>query len=339
MITHNRPTIDQLEIDAAVRVLHSRWISKGPEVEAFEREMCVFHGLPDGHAVAVSSGSAALYLALLALGAKNKDIAIPAYSCRSLWNAVNLIGGNARYIDTAEGRPVPATNQFAVRNEPIAIVAHMFGTPVRIPKDNVGKIVEDCSQALGAQIDGIPIGCTGDLGIFSFGATKPITSGGQGGMVISRDCAIIQYIREYCDYDRNFDSKPSFNLQMTDLEAAIGRVQLARIPEFCNRRQYIFDRYHHAGLPVLDIEEEGTKAFRFRAVIRVENPQKIQERMQAAGIRTIVPVKPEELLAPLEEIPNALAFSESTLSLPLYPSLTDTEVNQIIRQCQRSLEL
>ena len=90
MIPHNLPTLGAEEQAAVIRVLQSNWVAQGPEVEAFENKLCRFLNIPDGHAVAVSSGSAALYLALWALDGKNKRIGLPVYSCAALRNAVGI---------------------------------------------------------------------------------------------------------------------------------------------------------------------------------------------------------------------------------------------------------
>ncbi|HEY6895647.1 MAG TPA: DegT/DnrJ/EryC1/StrS aminotransferase family protein [Rhodocyclaceae bacterium] len=335
MIPHNRPTLGEAEAAAAARVLASGWVAQGPEVAAFEDEMCTFLGLPAGHAVAVSSGSAALYLALLALRGQGQRVALPAYSCRALWNAIALAGGTAAMLDTAPGDAAPAAVAWTAGNTPVAILAHMYGIPAPLPDGYVGAVIEDCAQALGATVAGRPAGLNGAAGVFSFGATKPITSGGQGGMVVSRDAAVIDFVRAARDYDTVLDALPRFNFQMTDLQAAIGRVQLSRLPEFIARRAAIYAYYRGAGLPLLGSDVVG--AMRFRAVLRTDDPLQAQQSLAEAGVRAIVPVTGEELLAPPETLPNAARLCASTLSLPVYPSLSDAEVEHIAAAALRSL--
>ena len=105
MIPHNRPTLDIEEEEAAIRVLRGGWLTQGKEVEAFENEFCKFIGLPEGHAVAVSSGTASLFLSLWVLNAKNKKISFPGYVCSALHHSIAMIGGNENLIDTAPNSP------------------------------------------------------------------------------------------------------------------------------------------------------------------------------------------------------------------------------------------
>ncbi len=94
MILHNKPTFGKEEEQAAIRVIRSGWVAQGKEVESFENEFCNYLGLPDGHAVALSSGTAALFMALWVLKAKGKKVAFPVYSCSALRNAVAMTGAD-----------------------------------------------------------------------------------------------------------------------------------------------------------------------------------------------------------------------------------------------------
>ena len=144
-IPHNRPTLGSLEVNASSSVIHSGWLAQGAEVAHFENEMCQYLGLPNSHAVAVSSGSAALYMALLAASAKNKMVIAPAYSCRSLWNAIELAGGFAKWLDVGLNSPNLDLAAFDDPDAKIIFAVHMFGIPLDIhPSDKF--IIEDCSQ-------------------------------------------------------------------------------------------------------------------------------------------------------------------------------------------------
>lgn len=335
MIPHNRPTLGEQEIAAAQRVLMSGWVAQGSEVESFEDEMCALLGLPSGHAVAVSSGSAALYVALLALGGRRQQVALQAYSCRALWNAVDLAGGAVSWLDNAPNSVTPSADIIRDDIADFAIVAHMFGMPAPIEKDGRKIIIEDCAQALGTKRNGSYVGCAGAAGIFSFGATKPITSGGQGGMIVSRNPTVIESAKFIRDYDSTPDPIPRFNFQMTDLQAAIGRIQLARLPEFIARRASIYDYYKGVGLPLLG--SNLTDVIRFRAVLETLHPSTVLKSMAEAGITAIIPITQSELLASVEEVPNAAQLCSNSISIPIYPSLTDSEVEYIADTCLRSL--
>lgn len=316
MIPHNRPTLGAAEEAAAAAVLRSGWLAQGAEVEAFENELCASVGLPAGHAVAVSSGTAALFLALEVLGARGKAVAFPAYVCSALRHAAAMAGAKEKLLDCAPGSP---NADAATADAPLAILPHMFGIPCDLKKAR-GVIIEDCAQSLGGSIGG-------KISIFSFYATKLITSGGQGGMLVSADAALVDAARDYRQFDGRRDHKARFNFQMTDLQAAVGRAQLKRLPEFLKRREEIFQRYKTAGLDLLD-GPKGT--VRYRAVLKTDKPAKVLEALAAADIKAIVPVEDWELLGEPKNFPNAAALSRSTVSLPCYPSLTDSEVDSVL---------
>ena len=185
MIPHNRPTVGVEEQHAAQRVLAGGWVAQGREVAAFENELCAYLGLPDGHSVAVSSGSAALFLALSIFNARGSTVACPVYSCGALTNAITLAGARPHLVDTAKDSPNVDPGKLQRSAAAIAIIPHIFGAPVDVSaaEGNGIIIIEDCAQALGGELDGVLVGLAGRVGIFSFYATKMITSGGQGGML------------------------------------------------------------------------------------------------------------------------------------------------------------
>lgn len=330
-IPHNLPTLGADEITATSRVLASGWVAQGAEVEALEQQLCRFLDLPDGHVVAVSSGSAALYLALWALEGRDKRVAMPVYACAALRNAVGLVEANPVYLDCAPGSPNLDPANVAVSNADILIAPSMFGLPVELPLMRNCRIVEDLAQALGAAVDGMRIGLRGEIGICSFYATKLITTGGQGGAVISRDRALIDAVRDYRQFDCRADHNLRFNFQMTDLQAAVGRVQLERLPEFLARREELFGIYRMAGLNLLDSTIPGHQPVRYRAVLKCDAPDRVIGALAQQGIRAIVPVERWELLDDAERYPVAAGLTESCVSLPLYPSLSDTDATRIAR--------
>ena len=158
MISHNKPTIGKEEQHAVSSVLDSSNIAQGIEVEKFENEFCEFLGLPEQHAVALSSGTSALYLALWCLEGVNKTVALPSYVCSSLRNAVAMIQSRERLIDNDIESPNISIDKLQDKGADIAIIPHMFGLPTEIQKLNGIDIVEDCAQSLGATIDGVKTG-------------------------------------------------------------------------------------------------------------------------------------------------------------------------------------
>lgn len=294
-------------------------------------------GLPEGHAVALSSGSAALYLALWGLHAANRKVHFPGYVCAAVRNAVTMADAKSVIVDTAPDSPNIDASGLATDAD-ILIAPYLFGIPYRLKAVPAGvAVIEDCAQALGARIDGKPVGRQGKLAVFSFYATKMITSGGQGGMVVSQDRDMVEQIRDYRQFDCRRDRLARFNFQMTDVQAAIGRVQLARVEEFVAKREAIFRRYKRSGLDLLEADGQGLQAVRYRAVLRYGHPEKMMRRLNEAGIGSIVPIEDWELLDAPENLPNACRLSRNTVSLPIYPSLKMKEVDLIAREVAQAL--
>lgn len=333
-VPHNRPTLGHLEEKAALNILRSGWVAQGKAVENFENECCDFLGLPRGSAIAVSSGSAALYLALLALEASTKKVAFPVYVCSALRNAVALAGGTPLVIDSK--KYLPNMNINAIDNQTdIAIVPHMFGIPQNLATIKTRYVIEDCAQAFGARVNNIPVGLQGDIGVFSFYATKLMTTGGQGGMLVAKDLSIVEKLKDYRLYDQGFDTKMRFNFQMTDLQAAIGSVQLQRFSAFLKRREAIYQQYKAAKLPVLDAEQ-GIQPVRYRAILRTSKQKEVIKKLAEHHISAAVPIRAVEISSP-KKYPNALEWAQNTVSLPIYPSLKDEEVKRIITIVQQVL--
>lgn len=330
MIPHNKPTIGSEEEEAAIRVLKNNCLVKGNEIEKFEDEFCDFLGIQKGHAVALNSGTASIFLALWVLKGENKTISFPGYVCSALRNAVNMIGGNEKILDVK--KETPNVDMEKIKKKDITIIPHMYGIPVDLTKIESTNIIEDCAQALGAKINGVPVGLHGNAGIFSFYATKLITSGGNGGMYVSKDKKLVDLVRDYREFDYRHDQKKRFNFQMTEIQAAIGREQLKKLPKFLDRREEIFQKYKKAGLELLDVEnfQNHLSPVRYRAVVKTDEPNKIIKSLEAVNVKSIVPTEDWELLGKHDVIPNALKLSKKTVSLPIYPSLTDQDIDIIL---------
>jgi len=329
MIPHNKPFLGEEEKKIAQNVISSGFISQGLEVSAFENELCHFFGLPDGHAAVVSSGSSALYLALWSLDGKDKKVGLPVYSCASLRNATGMIGARTVFLDCDDQGPNLNVKHAQQRDVEILMAPSMFGIPIELPSQRKFKVIEDLAQSLGAKVDGKPIGLRGDIGICSFYATKMITSGGQGGAVISRDKKLIDKIKDYREFDCRDDNKLRFNFQMTDLQAAIGRVQLKKLPAFINQREKWFQIYSEIGLNLIDSKLKNHTSVRYRIVHRCKNPKKIINALAKENIKAIIPIEQYELLDKPENYPCALSLCKSTVSLPAHLNLNEKDVYRI----------
>lgn len=324
-IRRNSPTLGEAEAAAAASAVLSNWAGRGPQTALFEREFCDLHGLDDGHAVAVSSGSAALYLALWALEAGGKRVAIPAYACQPLAHAVRAVRAKPVTIDSrSDSDPNVDMQTLSASGAELAIVPHSFGIPQVIGGQRVA-IIEDCAQSLGAFAGGERVGLQGTIAVFSFGPTKIITAAGAGGMLLSKDIRCIEHIRDYLAYYDREDRKLRFNFEITDVHSAVGRVQLRRLPEFVARREELFTSYLRSGAALLDATDPGVVPVRFGAVVLADRLAELERGLAASGIPVRRGLAPQHLLGCASRDPNAHAFANRALLLPLYPSLSDVE--------------
>lgn len=344
MIPHNQPTIESEEIKVVNEVLRSRQISQGAYVTKLEKAIAKSLG-EKFESIAVSSGTAALYLALKHLGlSKNDEVVVPTYVCSALLNAIFLLEAKPVLVDIDPNDfniSLQETMKKLTLKVKAVVVPHIYGMPAAIDKFVNLKvpIIEDCAQAIGASVDDKPVGGFGEVAIFSFYATKMITTG-QGGMVASKNRKLINIIRDYREFDYRRDYKPRFNFQMTDLQAALGLVQFKKLNQFIARRRQIAKFYSEIlaekDYIMLPTEMKGRKSCWYRYVMRTSESlvNRIRDQLDRAGIRTIVPIQTFELLhrylklSP-EDFPQAEKLAKTTLSLPIFPDLTDQQLQVI----------
>ena len=343
-IPHSRPTLGEGEIRAASEVIRSGQLSQADNVKAFEADICSRWGLTS--AAAVNSGTAALHLALLAVGVGPGDeVIIPSFVCSALLHAVRYTGATpvladidpqSLNIDPQDVRKKVTGTTRAV------IVPHLFGLPAdlsSLTKLNI-PVIEDCAQAPGATYDGQPVGSFGRAAIFSFYATKMITTG-EGGMVASRSSDLIERVRQLRAYDRCEDDRVRFNYKMNEVQAAIGRVQMQRLDGFIERRRAIAGQFRHllAGLPFrLPPRDPGHVYYRF--VIRAEGDASEWLRVLAGKqIQCERPVfRPLHRYLGPDSCPETEKAWRQCLSIPIYPSLTDRQVTDIAQSLVEAVE-
>lgn len=333
MIPHSRPTLGEEEAEAARRVVLSGQLAQGREVVAFEEEVAGFTGRRYG--VAVASGTAALHLGLLALGVRAGDgVLMPSYVCTALLHATWAVGARPVLADidltTRNLDPAGAASQ--ARQVRAVILPHMFGLPAAVEEfRELGvPLIEDCAMSIGAERDGRKAGSTGELATCSFYATKVLCAGGEGGMVLTDSAALADRVRALRQYDGLPADCLRFNYKMTDLAAAIGRVQLRRLGEFVARRRTLAALYQQA-LREVAVErppnEQGHIYHRFviRLPGRAEELIAVLERRQISARRPVFRPLHRELGETDGEYPNTVAAHAGDVSLPLYPTLRDAE--------------
>ncbi len=336
MIAHARPTLNEEDAERVARVVRSGRLAQGEEVAGFEGELARRLGVPA--AAAVSSGSAALELALRAVGVgPGAEVVVPTYACDALHHAVTRCGATPVLADadpeTLGVSAADAARRRSARTRAVVVV-HPFGLAVGLDEFlALGvPVVEDCAQAIGAVVDGRPAGSRGALAVCSFYATKLLTTG-EGGAVAGPAAAVAR-ARDARDYDERQDLAPRFNYKLTDMQAALGRSQLGRLDAFVARRRAVAARYRGllAGVAGCRVPAEaGARHVYHRFVVRVAAPlERVIERLARGGVTARRPVfRPIHRALGLAGYPEAERLWQTCLSLPCYPLLSDAEVDAV----------
>jgi dTDP-4-amino-4,6-dideoxygalactose transaminase len=343
LIPHSRPTLGDDDARAVARVVQSGHVAQGPEVAAFERELASRLGV--AAAAVVTSGTVALELALRALGVgPAHEVIVPTYSCDALHHAVTRTGARPVLADV-EAR-TQALDLEDVRRRLTArtgaiVLVHAFGRAVdATPFLALGPaVVEDCAQALGAVVNRRAAGAAGALSICSFYATKLLTTGEGGAVAGSPD--VVSRVRDAREYDDRADLAPRMNAKLTDLQAALGRSQLARLDRFIARRRAIAARYRAAlaGAPCALPEDPGAAHVYHRFIVEV--PRVVDGVIAALAARGITARRP--VFRPLHRAAGATGYPvaerlwERSLSLPCYPALADAEVDEVATALREAL--
>jgi perosamine synthetase len=346
-----RPVIGEAEIEAAVRVLRSGKVVQGPEVAAFEAE---FSELVGGrHCVAVNSGTSALQLTLMALGfGPGDEVIVPSFSFAATANAVRLVGAVPVFVDIEPGSFCidPDAVDAAVTPRTVAIMpVHLYGHPaamgrlMEIAARNDLAVVEDAAQALGAELDGTPVGAFGAAGCFSFYPTKNMHSL-EGGMVTTGDAGLartLRLLRNQGMEQRYANEIVGANMRMTDVAAAIGREQLKQLPAWTEQRR--------SNAKVLDSAittlttppvADAAKHVYHQYTVRVNGDRDAAQQVftdHGIGSAVYYPTPIHRLKPYLGadgkpgawHLPETERAAAEVISLPVFPSLTPRELERI----------
>jgi dTDP-4-amino-4,6-dideoxygalactose transaminase len=335
-IPHSRPTLGEEEVKAVSAVIASGNIAEGEVVARFEKTFAKKMGVR--HAVAVSSGTAALHLTLLAMDiGPDDEVIIPSYVCTALLQAVQYVRARPIIAEidplTYNIDPEDVQKRITARTRAI-IVPHMFGLAANLDQllnFNV-PIIEDCAQSVGAIYHKKPLGTFGDAAIFSFYATKMLATG-EGGMVLSNSTEIIERIRDLKTYDEKEADTVRYNYKMTDVQAALGEVQLARLEDFIQQRRKIAGQYVKS-LNSLNIKlpEENPEHIHYRFVVGLESDCNVLiQKLARKGIECARPVfLPIHRHLKLDGYAVTDKVWQTTLSIPIYPSLTNSDIEQLM---------
>ncbi|MDG4786325.1 DegT/DnrJ/EryC1/StrS family aminotransferase [Micromonospora sp. WMMD1102] len=346
-----KPVIGEAEIEAAVRVLRSGRVVQGPEVAAFEEE---FSELVAGrHCVAVNSGTSALHLALLALGVGPGDeVVVPSFSFAASANAVRLVGAEPVFVDIEPGSFCvdPDAVAAAITPRTVAIMpVHLYGHPaamdrlVPIAERHGLAIVEDAAQAHGAALNGVPVGSFGAAGCFSFYPTKNMHAL-EGGMITTGDPELartLRLLRNQGMEQRYANEIVGANMRLTDVAAAIGRVQLGQLPEWTEQRRsnakFLDSRI--TGMVTPPVADAARHVYHQYTVRVTGDRDAAQRHLQERGVGNAVyyPTPIHRLKPYLDEdgkpgpwdLPETERASREVVSLPIHPSLTQAQLERI----------
>ena len=374
-----RPWLDERDADAARRAILSGWVTQGPEVAAFERELAAAVGAP--HACAVSSCTTALHLALAALGVGAGDEVITvSHSFIATANAVRYCGAMPLFVDvrpdTYNIDPTLIEAAITARTKAVLVV-HQLGMPCElaaildITTRHGLPVVEDAACAIGSEIRwqgqwerlGRP---HGDVACFSFHPRK-LLSTGDGGMLTTRNAdldARFRLLRQHGmsvpDTVRHASTRvvfeeytvAGFNYRMTDIQAAIGRVQLSRLAEIVSRRRDLAARYGQALQHVAAItpaaEPEWARSNWQSYTVGLEPPldqRRVMQRMLDDGIATRrgvmnahrEPAYPPGSWRGSGPLTTGERLQETTIVLPLYHQMTPDEQDRVVASLKRAV--
>jgi perosamine synthetase len=366
-IPFHRPSIGDREIAAAVDVLRSGWLTTG--ARAHELEDAFIELLDVKHALAVNSATAALHLALEGLGiGPGDDVVIPTNTFTACGEVCAYVGARVVLADVGDdGLLGPAQLDAAMTPSTRAVIpVHFAGQAVDVEAlraaASSARFIEDSAHALPADVQGTPTGRLGDAAAFSFYATKTITTGGEGGMLVTDDDALAARARVMRLHGISSDAwnrygaggkwayevvEPGFKYNLTDLAAAIGRAQLERLEEMTVRRTAIAARYDAALESSRLVERpprrEGDRHSWHLYVVRLNllllsvDRAEVINRLAAEGIGTSVHFIPLHL-QPLYrrrygyrpgDFPTSEAIFERSISLPIWPDMTDAQIDRV----------
>ncbi|OGB92594.1 MAG: hypothetical protein A3H39_07425 [candidate division NC10 bacterium RIFCSPLOWO2_02_FULL_66_22] len=356
-------------IDDAVRgVLESGLFVLGPNVRALEEELASFLGV--ARAIALASGTDALHLTIHALGIGAGDLVLTSpFTFVATATAISYTGARpvfadihpatftldpdraAEYLAGTGPGPRPEGRVKAI------LPIHLYGLPadmdplLHLARQHRLRVVEDAAQAIGSEYRGRRVGGLGDAGCFSFYPTKNLGAFGDGGLATTQDPALadrILRLRVYGGRDRYVHEELGFNSRLDEIQAAILRVKLGFLAEWNVRRRTIAARYREglAGLGLtLPAEVPGCTHVYHQFAVRVPDRDGVQRRMAELGVRSTVYYPVPLHLQPMYrdlgyragDFPEAERAAREVLCLPIYPELTDAQVDEVVEACKRSL--
>jgi len=347
MIPAAQPIIGQDEREAVDRVLLSGMLAQGPEVKAFEDEFSEI--VAGAHCIAVNSGTSALHMAFIAAGIRQGDeVIVPSFSFAATANTVRLAGATPVFADIEQDffNLNPSAVEAAITPRTRAIMpVHLYGHPAAMTelqaicqRHNL-LLFEDAAQAHMASLNGTPVGAFGVAGSFSFYPTKNMTAG-EGGMVTTGCSHIARQLRLLRNQgmERRYENEViGFNTRMTDIHAAIGRVQLQKLAGWTKQRQdnASFLSTHIKGVVVPPVAPDAIHVYhqytvRVVGLDRDAFADELIKNGVGNGVYYPTPIHRLPSFGLSLDLPVTEQVARECLSLPVHPSLTQADLEKIV---------
>jgi dTDP-4-amino-4,6-dideoxygalactose transaminase len=349
------------EVDAAIQaVVDSAAFINGPQVRAFEEAFAAFCGAR--HAVGVQSGTAALHLALMACDVGPGDeVIVPSMTFIATAEMIGRLGARPVFVDV-DPRTCnldPGALEKAVTPRTRAVIpVHLYGQPAEmdailaIARRNGLRVIEDAAQAHGAEYRGRRVGTLGDVAVFSFYPGKNLGAYGDGGALVTNDGNVAEQVRLLHNHGRRSKythEKEGFNYRLDTLQAAVLEAKLPHLDAWTIARRHNAELYRQylSGLPVeLPYEAPHVRSVYHLFVIRVTRRDEVLAHLRAngvgAGVHYPIPLhmQPayEYLGAQPGDLPVSWAAAQEILSLPMYPELTEEQIQQVVDTLRRALD-
>ena len=349
-----RVPLAEIEIEPQIykivkSVLDSKKFILGNNTKSFEKEFAEFCGVK--YAACVSSGTAALFLSLSSLDVKKGDeIIVPSMSFIATVTPILMLGAKPRFVDVNYRSCTIEVDQIEDKINkktkgiiPVHLYGHAanMGVIQKIAKKHSLFVIEDAAQAHGANFKTKKAGSMGDLGCFSFYPSKNLTVCGDGGIVVSNNNSLIDKIKMLRNHGRNekyLHRILGYNLRFNEIQAAIGRIMLKKLSKNNEKRRKIANRYNEelCNDVIKPIEEKWAKHVFHMYTIRVSNRDKLQKFLNehniGTGIHYPIPIHKQPLLKEFNKVslPNTEKISKSTLSIPMFPKLTESQQKHVI---------
>jgi dTDP-4-amino-4,6-dideoxygalactose transaminase len=347
MINVASPIIGRGEIRAVRKVLRSKNLAGGLEVDLFEKNFS--HYLSNLDCIAVNSGTSALYLSLMAAGIKAGDeVIVPSFTFAATANVILLLGAKPIFVDISEESynldPSKIEEKISNKTKGI-IVVHLYGNPADLVaindlciKYNL-MLFEDAAQAHGAEIEGKRVGTWGLCNSFSFYPTKNMTTG-EGGLISTKDSTIarnIRLLRNQGMFERYKNEIAGFNLRMSDIHAAIGNVQFRKLEKFNEKRikNATFYSKHLENIIIPKYKSSNKHVFhqytiRIPHLIRSEVMGKLLENGISCGVYYPIPVNKLKAFSTNDHLPVTDKVTKECFSIPVHPNLMKSQISKIV---------